>query len=97
MKQSRFKEIIREELALSRVGKRLVNEASSDYASASRQLTAANDALINAWHQIGDAMELVARVSEDEAAQIDDVYEAVREQVTRLGATLRRLRKDTGA
>lgn len=92
MKQSRFKEIIREELALSRV--RLCEAAEpSKHSNVITVLRQALDHLTSAAHEVGDAASRLRNFDPSNAAAIDDYYNDILKQVKLVGAAYRAARQ----
>lgn len=98
MKHSRFKEIIREELALANVDTRRLREAPGDVADrrtmtpkGTLEIRAAFDALTIAWHKIGEAED--ALKDDDELQPIvHTAYAAIGNQLRVLRTTYEKLR-----
>ncbi len=87
MKQSRFKEIVSEELALSRVGLR---EAAgpSKHSNVITVFGQALTSLTAAMHEVGDVARRLAPFDKERASTIDGAYDAIFEQVKLLRTTL---------
>lgn len=94
MKQSRFKEIIREELALSRVKLCEATGDTSDRRTLSSkgaiEVRAALDALTSAWHKVGEAEDAVGD-DEELARELHNVYATIGNKLIDLRASLRKL------
>lgn len=88
MKQSRFKEIIREELALSRVRLREV-AGPSKHSNIITVLRQALDHLTSAAHEVGDAASRLRNFDPGNAAAIDDCYNDILKQAKLVGAAYR--------
>jgi hypothetical protein len=89
VKQSRFKEIIREELALSRVKLR---EGQSTPEYAAQCCRAALDSLTNVLHQVATLEEDVNDRSPDLGVELDASYSVIRDEMQRLDSIYKRLK-----
>ena len=91
MRQSRFKQIVSEELALARVGLR---EAAgpSKHSNVITVLRQALDALTTATHDVGDVVPRLRVFDPTQAAIVDDAYNAILEQVKLIGRAYRSAR-----
>lgn len=87
MKQSRFKQIISEEVALSRVGLR---EAAgpSKHSNVITVFGQALTSLTAAMHEVGNVVHRLLPFDKERADVIDGAYDAIFEQVKLLRTTL---------
>lgn len=92
MKQSRLKQIISEELALSRVGLREAT-GPSKHSNVITVLRQALDHLTSAAHEVGDAASRLRNFDPGNAAAIDDYYNDILKQVKLVAAAYRSARQ----